>query len=344
MTERMTAVAMDRADGSAAGDDGLRALPAERLDGVAAPAPRASADRWAGLAATLALHVAILAALFARAWTPEAAPPTREIPVEVVVEPPPAPPSPAAAPSPQASAAARPLDLEPAHDAPRAANEEKNDRDAPDAKTKAPPSPTPEATPATPTPSANATPSPSATPPANAKPQQKSAPDAEQAAAPTAALPDDGGPLPANNATPDEYAAPAANRPAMIGQPFPSWSKGKPFSTFEPPPDFAFAAPAEKSESPISGEARKTYLTVLYGKIMSRLRLTDRMRVDSERLEGKIDFVVDGHGALVQRSVTQPSGAPDLDAAALEAVAEAAPYPTPPMGMPLRLTFTYGAK
>ncbi len=334
----MTATAMDRAGGSSPAEEELRALPAERLDSVVAASPRTRSERWVGLAATLALHVAILAALFARAWTPEAAPTTREIPVEVVVEPPP----PAAAPSPQPSAAERPLDLEPAHDAPRAANQEKTERDAPDAQTKAPPSPTPETTPASPTPPADAAPSPSATPPAptTATPEQKSAPGAER----TAALPDNGGPLPANDATPDETAAPAANRPSMVGQPFPSWSKSKPFSTFDSPPDVAIAAPAEKSESPISGAARKTYLTVLYGMIMSHLRLTERMRVESERLEGRIDFVVDGHGAIVQRGVAQPSGSLDLDAAALQAVAEAAPYPTPPQGLPLRLTFTYGAK
>ncbi len=47
---------------------------------------------------------------------------------------------------------------------------------------------------------------------------------------------------------------------------------------------------------------------------------------------------------LVQRSVTQPSGSNALDAAALEAVREAAPFPPPPMGMLVWMKFTYGGK
>ena len=42
--------------------------------------------------------------------------------------------------------------------------------------------------------------------------------------------------------------------------------------------------------------------------------------------------------------MTQPSGLNALDAAALEAVREAAPYPPPPMGLPVGMKFTYGGK
>jgi protein TonB len=77
---------------------------------------------------------------------------------------------------------------------------------------------------------------------------------------------------------------------------------------------------------------------------MKHLRMTDDLRSEAERVVGAISFVVDGHGYVVQRSVTQPSGLNALDAAALEAVREAAPYPTPPMGMPVGMKFTYGGK
>ena len=77
---------------------------------------------------------------------------------------------------------------------------------------------------------------------------------------------------------------------------------------------------------------------------MKHLRMTDAVRAEGERVVGAISFAVDGHGAILQRSVTQPSGLSALDAAALEAVQEAAPYPTPPMGLPVGMKFTYGGK
>ncbi len=77
---------------------------------------------------------------------------------------------------------------------------------------------------------------------------------------------------------------------------------------------------------------------------MKHLRLTEALRTGAEQVSGAISFAVDGHGDILQRSVTKPSGLNALDAAALEAVREAAPYPTPPMGMPVGMKFTYGGK
>ena len=128
----------------------------------------------------------------------------------------------------------------------------------------------------------------------------------------------------------------------MIGQPLPTWSKGNQFSTFEPVPDVQFG---DAAASPVGGgQAQTTYLTIVYGLIMKHLRMTDEVRAEAEQVVGAISFVVDGHGEILQRSVTQPSGLNALDAAALEAVREAAPYPTPPMGLPVGMKFTYGGK
>jgi len=321
---------MDRPDGPSLLDGALGARPAERPEAIGAPGPSARIDQWIGLAAALTVHAAILSPLLlGYAWTPDAAPPMREIPVEIVVEP-----------SPQPTAPQRQLDLEPARDAPRAGNNEKIALDAPDATTKSLRSPTREE------------PGAGATPAETAATKRDRAPDADRTATPTAPLAD-GGPLQAGEGPADvaqerteaDAAASPSNRLAMlIGQPFPTWSKGKPFSTFDPPSDVAFSGAAERSESPISGAARKTYLTVLYGMIMSHLRLTEGTRVEAAGREGEIAFVVDSHGAIVARSVARPSGSRDLDAAALEAVTEAAPFPTPPTGLPVSLRFTYGAK
>jgi protein TonB len=94
--------------------------------------------------------------------------------------------------------------------------------------------------------------------------------------------------------------------------------------------------------SPVGGgHAATTYLTIIYGLIQKHLHLPGALRIDSEQLRGSIDFGVDGHGEVTQLSVTKPSGSNDLDAAEVEAVREAAPYPTPPMGLPLGFVYNY---
>jgi protein TonB len=78
--------------------------------------------------------------------------------------------------------------------------------------------------------------------------------------------------------------------------------------------------------------------------IMSHVRVVSTARASPTRHDGAIVFAVDGKGNLLQRSVARASGLPELDAAALEAVAEASPFPPPPQGAPLRLRFTYGSR
>ena len=131
--------------------------------------------------------------------------------------------------------------------------------------------------------------------------------------------------------------------PTLIGEPFPTWSAGAPISAAKPAPDIELGSAA--ATTPVSGgKAKATYLSILYGMIMSHVRLPVAGRTNSSRAGGQIVFTLDGTGALMQRQIVRGSGSLDLDSAVLAAVAEAAPFPTPPQGAPLRLRFTYGAK
>jgi len=335
--ERMTAVATDPSAAAPAATT-LSAERAERPDRGRARSSLTGVNRWIALGAALALHVAILIPIWLQFdWTPRPAPPSEEIPVEIVVEQPkstPQPPQRQPQPSSEPAPPKPPIDLEPAHDAPRAATEDKTPHDGVDPHKNA---------------EAKAAPD---------EPQvgdKAASSDAAKPAEPTsdrqAEAKNDDGPLKASDdplavAQSPETAAvsPAAQVKVatMIGQPLPTWSKGKQFSTFEPVPDLQFG---DAAASPVGGgQAQTTYLTIVYGLIMKHLRMTDQLRAEAEQVAGAISFAVDGHGEIIQRSVTKPSGLNALDAAALEAVREAAPYPKPPMGMPVGMKFTYGGK
>jgi protein TonB len=60
--------------------------------------------------------------------------------------------------------------------------------------------------------------------------------------------------------------------------------------------------------------------------------------------KGVVAFYIDEMGNLTHQAVHQPSGAPDLDAAALNAVRRAAPFPPPPRGLPHSMLFSYATK
>lgn len=335
--ERMTAVVTDPSSAAAPATT-LRVQPAERLESKGAPSSLVGVNRWIALGAALFLHLAIFIPLWLQFdWRPSAAPPSEEIPVEIVVEQPKPPPPPPPPPQPQPSDAAAPkppIDLEPAHDAPRAATEDKTPREGADSHKNAEKKDAPDQTQAG---------------------DKAASSDAAKPVVPTAdhqaEAKDDNGPEKASDdplapAEPPSTAAVAPKSQAkvatLIGQPLPTWSKGKQFSTFEPLPDVDFGVAAA---SPVGGgQAQTTYLTIVYGLIMKHLRMTDQVRAESEQVVGAISFAVDSHGDILQRSVTKPSGLNALDAAALEAVREAAPYPTPPMAMPVGMKFTYGGK
>ena len=110
-----------------------------------------------------------------------------------------------------------------------------------------------------------------------------------------------------------------------------------------PIPDYKLAAP--RKFSPVGGgHAKTTYLTILYGLIMPHMRIPPRVRGSGAIGRGAVVFYIDEMGNLTHQAVHQPSGAPDLDAAALAAVRRAAPFPAPPRGLPHSMIFSYATK
>jgi protein TonB len=110
-----------------------------------------------------------------------------------------------------------------------------------------------------------------------------------------------------------------------------------------PIPDYKLAAPRKRS--PVGGgHAKTTYLTILYGLIMPHMHIPPRVRGSGVIGRGAIVFYIDEMGNLTHQAVHQPSGAPDLDAAALNAVRRAAPFPPPPRGLPHSMLFSYATK
>ena len=213
-------------------------------------------------------------------------------------------------------------------------------------------------------------------PPPPAPPQQQKQPDApaarppdEQPAtdAPRAAneekvereAADDAAKAPAPEPSKDEPAPAKAEEPAKSGEPdsvaasepaAPAEAKPDPpkspspqFPTFASVPDIEVSGAAEKT--PIAGgKAKATYLTILYGMVVAHMRMPPGLNAGSPHPEGAVVFTVDGFGNLIQRKVMRSSGYRELDLAAMSAVAQAAPFPSPPQNAPIALRFTYGAR
>ena len=256
----------------------------------------------------------------------------REIPVEIIV----APPEPKPPPTPP-----RRLDETIARDAPRDATKEQAEREAADEISQSPP--------------AKPTPEPPATRPDSAKSAEEWAKGELDAPSPPVEAPptkteSDLAAAPEAEATPsaeksEEAAAnaPAASLPAFVGLPFPKWTKGESIPNFAPMPDFKIASAAEMT--PVGGgKARATYLSVLYGLIMKRLRSPAVDAAAHTAGEGVIVFTVSGDGRLIGRTMELSSGSSELDGAAYAAIGAAAPYPPPPYGEQISLRFSYGSK
>jgi protein TonB len=330
---------MDPDMGASPSDVDFRANPAERLMQSRTLLPLPGMSRGFALFGALLIHASILFFLiFENRLEPAIAPVAREIPVEIVVEPPqPAKPD-DPAPKPEPAPTARPIDLEPAYDAPRAANDEKIVRQAPDEATKAPGAPmTAEA------PSLNPAPAEAAGPTRESElhaTENSAEPDRDEAAD------EEKRPLEANREAPAQEQARAEPNaqpeklPTFVGQPFPAWSTGAQFAASEYLPGIELGSAA--GPSPVSGgKAGSTYLSILYGMIMSHVHGPAASRA---KFAGQIAFTIDGAGNLVERAIARSSGSRDLDSAVLAAVGQAAPFPPPPQGMPARLTFTYDTR
>ncbi len=110
----------------------------------------------------------------------------------------------------------------------------------------------------------------------------------------------------------------------------------------EPLPDFRFEAPARRMPFP-GGNAEPTYLSMLYGMIMQHM-FTPQMDAPKEILRGRISFGIGRDGRIFQEAIVKSSGMRELDRAALTAVRRAGPFPLPPGGGPIYLTFDYQSK
>lgn len=239
--------------------------------------------------------------------------------------------------------------MTPAHDAPKAGTAETDNGDkendakpppAPEVEDKSAnklsgaeaegQAPKPEATPE-PAPSPQATPTPVATP--SPEPTQDETPppplkEANDGEVPSAApTPPPAPPQPETEAPAPQKAQPPAGK-----------AKFSPMFASLPDVDFGGAA----IKTPVTGgNARGTYLSMVYGLIMPRIRKPSDARQQVGRGRGAVVFSVDGQGRLIDRWVAEESGSPELDRAVFNAIAAAAPFPPPPTRGTVQLRFTY---
>ena len=195
----------------------------------------------------------------------------------------------------------------PATDAPRAGKSDHDDETVAEKEKPAPPPPPP---------------APSPSPEAKDPATQAAAPDLPKTAEAEA-------PPPAKTETP---------KPAEKPKPSVSQILAK---AMQPVPEVDFGGAA--IQSPITGgQAKSTYLSMLYGLIVPRLQVPAVAHAYGRRLSGAIAFAVDGRGRLTSRFVAEGSGSLELDEAAMQAVAAASKnFPPPPKGEPIGMKFTY---
>jgi periplasmic protein TonB len=100
-----------------------------------------------------------------------------------------------------------------------------------------------------------------------------------------------------------------------------------------PAPNYSFEAKAKAA--PIAGGTEKaSYESLLMGLISRQLKLPAESRASHLAHVGRIGLFVDELGNLTHQALYLASGDPALDAAYLEAVRRAAPFPAPPRGLP----------
>jgi periplasmic protein TonB len=106
-------------------------------------------------------------------------------------------------------------------------------------------------------------------------------------------------------------------------------------------PDVDFGGAAVKS--PVTGgDAKASYMSMLYGLVTPRMRVPALAHAYGRRLTGVVAFAVDGRGRLIQRYVVESSGSMELDEAAMQAVSDASrAFPPPPHKSPIEVRFAY---
>jgi protein TonB len=309
---------------------------------------RSRRRRFAALLALAFLLHAALIALFFIGSRNDGGKPTHaeEIPVEIVAELPPDPkvePPPPPPPMPPKREPPKPKvvqeEMKPAFDAPRDANQETVEREAPDKETQAPrAAPPTKQTAEKPAPEAATVqetapdPSPQHAPEKVAEEKLDDKPDAEAIAK-------------AETKEPAKSKDRQAKRdpvkaPASEGK---KGSVADQLAALSPTPNYSVGSRAKPA--PVAGGTENTtYLSILYGLIMRHWRDPPGSTIRALAAEGIVVFYVDERGNLTHQALYRASGRPDLDAAAATAVRRAAPFPAPPRGMPRAIAFHYGTK
>lgn len=314
-----------------------------RLGGGVTPRPRFLAFVLLGLL----LHLTILGFLLWEDKQTEFVPPPEEIPVEVITEPPapeqakkeePPPPEPEQKQEKQEKQKPPPQqpEEEPATDAPKLESKAKSEQDSPEeqkeVKTPRNAPPTEKVVPKDEKPQGlkdakedadgDKTPEPAPKKEVEDKPDAEVIERAEKTPTPTD-----------KPETKDTKAAKKGDSNTIAEQ----------VAMLAPLPDYKLAAPPKTS--PIGGgQAKTTYLTILYGLIMPHMKIPPRIRDIQMSSKGVVAFYIDEMGNLTHQAVYKSSGLPDLDAAALTAVRQAAPFPPPPRGLPRAMLFSYATK
>jgi protein TonB len=327
----------------------VTADPSARLVPAAdEPAEGPRRRRFAALLAlAFLLHVLLLAILLYQSANDGAAPTVaEEIPVEVVAELPPEPEVRPEPPPPLPPKREQPKpkmlqeDMKPAFDAPRDANTETVEREAPDKETQAQrAAPPTQQTAATPSPEKSKVeekapdPSPRHAPEKVAEEKLDEKPDAEAVA--KAETKD-----PAKSKDRQQAKKDPVKTPASPGK---KGSVADQLAALAPTPNYSVGSRAKPA--PVAGGTENTtYLSILYGLIMRQWR-DPPGSARALAAEGIVVFYVDETGNLTHQALYRASGRPDLDAAASAAVRRAAPsFPAPPRGMPRAIAFHYGTK
>lgn len=123
------------------------------------------------------------------------------------------------------------------------------------------------------------------------------------------------------------FAAPAEIA-TMIGLPYPSWSESSEWA----------------GVSWTFGNRGNTYISMVFSLLTKHMRLNDLLRAELERNRGEIVFLLDSHGQILTASVTRSTGSSAVDAAMLDDLRAAGPFPPPPTGRPVELKWVYGGK
>lgn len=299
------------------------------------------------LAACLAAHALILAILFFEDFSIAREPTlAEEIPVEIVAELPPErkadpiakplPPPPDLVTPPKVKEKPPPEntqldDVEVAHDAPVSGNAVQTHKGEPDKETAAPRvAPPPKL--AAPRPAQEKPEQEKAATPSNEKVANLSPPSEPQKLAdvtPDAEALDKAQPEP--TAKPQKKQAPRNNKsPTAEGKKI---TVAQQLAALSPAPNYSLGAAARAA--PLSGGTEKaSYESLLMGLITRQLRLPSELRARHLIAVGQIGLFVDELGNLTHQALYHASGQPALDTAWMAAVRKAAPFPSPPRGLP----------